>query len=315
MSEKMRSKDMTDQYIAYPKALKLLTESLNATPEEIAAWVWMGPENGGLSAFLNANELDSPPRFRYDLGDGDFDYISPLMACWFHADDIANFEPSDRYITGKALLKRWKKQPGIKAKSFIRARISESRLQDIHPIFGGTQGTFSGDDTFPPLKSGLFVLCDVEKIEAEDFSDDSVSVEEEFREHLPRKDSQDLELQKPEKDRKQDKNTDFSDELASAFDPLLLSGIAKMFPVVKGDEQANIKKWKNLASKASVNGLDKAKTKKGRGRAQSLFDPFKVSEWLLTKKYGYTQEMAYRKLAKNLPPRSADLKEVILGYI
>lgn len=106
-------------YIAYPKAIKLLGERLDATPEELAAWIWFGSDDGGLTAYLNANELNPPPQFYYSYCNQEcFDYISPLMACWFHIDDINNFQPKDRYITMKALAKRWGKQPNIRNRSF-----------------------------------------------------------------------------------------------------------------------------------------------------------------------------------------------------
>ena len=62
------SQGLPVQYVAYPKAIHRLSERLNATPEELAAWVWVGPKDGGLSAYLNVNELDPPPRFHYDIG-------------------------------------------------------------------------------------------------------------------------------------------------------------------------------------------------------------------------------------------------------
>ncbi|MBN8476057.1 hypothetical protein [Sulfuritalea sp.] len=162
---------MGADYIAYPKAMAMLAGQLDATPEELAAWVWMGPKDSGIAAYLNANELDPPPRFHYDLGNGDdFDYVSPLMACWFNAEDIAQFEPTDRYITGQTLIERWSRQPGLQAEAFIRAKIAESRLLDAHPIFGSTQGTCPEQSGFPPLASGLFLLAHVEAIEAEDFA-------------------------------------------------------------------------------------------------------------------------------------------------
>lgn len=156
-------------YIAYPKAIHLLIARLGATPEELAAWVWSGPKDGGLAAYMNANELDPPPRFFYAVGSDSHDYIAPLMACWFRADDIEQFEPADRYIGGAALIERWSKQAGLHATGFIQAKIAESRLLDIHPIYGGTRGTFSEHPDWPPLESGLFPLSQVEQIEAEDF--------------------------------------------------------------------------------------------------------------------------------------------------
>ncbi len=158
------------RYIAYPKAMHRLAARLVATPEEVAAWVFWGPENSGLAAYVNANELDPPPRFHFGFG-GDSDYVSSLMGSWFSEDEIALFEPAERYITGEALIQRWKDMPGIQAEAFILAKIRESRLQDIHPMFGGTRGTFQEHDDFPPLTSGLVMVSQVEQVEAEDFAE------------------------------------------------------------------------------------------------------------------------------------------------
>lgn len=160
------------QYIAYPKAMKLLSERLDATPEELAAWLFFGPKLGGLTAYLNANELNPPPKFNYGYhtGSSTSDYIAPLMSCWFIADDIANFKPTERYITGKALIERWGEQPSIHPQVYILAKIRESRLIDCHPIYGGTEASFSDIGVLPPLETGLFALSQIEQIEAEDFS-------------------------------------------------------------------------------------------------------------------------------------------------
>lgn len=158
-------------YVAYPKAMRQLTARLDATPEELAAWTWLGPKDGGIAAYVNANELYPPPRFFYATGGDSHDYIAPLMACWFKVDDIDQFEPADRYITGAALIERWGQRPGLHALAFIQAKIAESRLLDIHPIFGGTRGTFSEHSDWPPLESGLFPLAHIVQIEVEDFGD------------------------------------------------------------------------------------------------------------------------------------------------
>lgn len=190
------------KYIAYPKAMKLLAERIDATPEEVAAWLFFGsesePELGGLTAFLNANELDPPPKFYYNVGNGDsFDYLSPLMACWFREEDIANFKPDDRYITGSALIERWSKQLGIQPEAYILAKIRESRLQDYHPLYGGTKATSSESEFLPPLETGLFALSHIEEIEAEDFSnDESDSIVSKHAGHL----NHDLDMQKQAND-------------------------------------------------------------------------------------------------------------------
>lgn len=160
-------------FIRYLNARKILAHRLKATPDEIAVWIWMGR----LKAYIGVGELDPPPRFNYDLGDGgDFDYLSPLMALWFRENDIINFQPkpADRFITGKALIERWREQAENQPEAFIWAKIAESRLLDAHPIFGTTQGFFSDGASNPPLESCLFTLFHVEKIEEEDFGERDV---------------------------------------------------------------------------------------------------------------------------------------------
>lgn len=158
------------QYIAYPKAMAQLKTRLGATVEELAAWILRGPDDGGLTAYMNANELDPPPRFYYTVGSENPDYVAPLMACWFAPHEIDQFSPTERYMTGQALIERWSARPSLHAVAFICAKIAESRLLDIHPIYGGTRGTFAEHSDWPPLESGLFAVSQVEHIEATDFA-------------------------------------------------------------------------------------------------------------------------------------------------
>jgi len=159
----------TPLYIPYSQAIKQLDKRLNATHEELAAWIWLASGEGceGLKAYLNANEIDPPEDFFYEYDEVDHDYLGPLMYCWFRAIDIADFTPSERFITGNELIKRWS-AAGIQPEDYIRARIAESRLVEIHPITGGSQGRFPENDGFPPLGTGLFTLSSVEGIEAEE---------------------------------------------------------------------------------------------------------------------------------------------------
>ena len=235
-------------YIAYPKAMALLAGRLNTTPEELAAWVWMGPEHGGLAAYLNANELDPPPRFHYYPANGDdFDYLSPLMACWFSEDDIAHFDPTDRYITGQTLIERWSRQPGLQAEAFIRAKIAESRLLDAHPIYGSTQGTCPEQPGFPPLESGLFLLAHVEAIETEDFA-----------------------------------AIDVRDEPAnSPCQPVSAWQIRQYFLVIR-NEDANDKWWKEKMANAERYGLLDCRIGEGKkGPGGSLWRPDLIAGWLV----------------------------------
>ena len=100
------------RYTPYPKAMKNLANRFGATPDELAAWVFMGKNDNGLVAYLNANELDPPPRFSFHDRDpssnNDFDYVAPLMACWFDEAELAAFTARDRYVTGAMLCERWR---------------------------------------------------------------------------------------------------------------------------------------------------------------------------------------------------------------
>ncbi len=168
--------EVRERYIAYPGAFLQLQQRLAATPEEMAAWVFLGPDLGGLSAYLHANELKQHPRFHYEemdagLPGADLDYLMPLQACWFVLSEVQSFAPKTRYITGRDLIERWSKVPGLSAAAYIDAKVRESRLVDLHPLSGGTRAgrDGSGKDALPPVEAGLFSVAEVEAIEAEDF--------------------------------------------------------------------------------------------------------------------------------------------------
>lgn len=165
-------------FVAYPKAMGQLAQRLNATPEELAAWVFWGPELGGIAAYLNANELDPPPRFSFPSAIGEVEYLPYLMRSWFMEEDLRQFVPKERFITGQALINRWGTRPGIHAEAYIRAKIAESRLMETHPLTGFTQATDPEDKDLPPMTSGLFALSDVEKVEEEDFPEGAGQIDQ-----------------------------------------------------------------------------------------------------------------------------------------
>lgn len=235
------------EYIAYPRAMKRLRERLGATPEEVAAWVFWGETQGGLVAYTNANELDPPPKFGFFYTMGD-DYISPLMACWFRRDDIEAFEPDERYITGKALIERWSKEPDIEPKAFVQAKIEESRLRHMHPNFGGTRATWPEQESFPPMESGLFALSRVEAIEADDFGADE-GIEE---------------------------------SAAGSCQPVGAALIRQNFRVIRDADQ-NEKWWKEKMADAKRYGLLGCRVGEGKkGRAGgSLWRPDMIAGWLV----------------------------------
>lgn len=155
-------------------ALTLLRQRLaRVSTEELAMWVFDGPESGGLAAFVAVNELDPPPRFCFQAfasTDNSQDFVALLMACWFMRTTIENFQPARRYITGHALRVRWSADPDISVNAFVRSKIAESRLQDGHPIFGLTRGTLGDIEGAPSWESGMFDLAEVEAIEATDLA-------------------------------------------------------------------------------------------------------------------------------------------------
>jgi hypothetical protein len=167
------------RYIAYPKAMQLLSDRLSAAPAELAAWVFFGPESGGIAAYLNANELDPPPRFGYGMVDptaADLDYLLPLSACWFDQAELSAFMPGGRYITGQGLIDRWAGNRWVQTPAdFIQIKVAESRLRDMHPIRGMTQGSIPGDTSLPQITDALFLLENVQQIEQEDFGPSDIS--------------------------------------------------------------------------------------------------------------------------------------------
>lgn len=165
------------EYISYPIAMRLLREQLEATPEELAAWLFYSPHSGRLTAYLNADELGQQNKFSYATYNmpGEYDPVAPLMHCWFIAAEIANFHPTERYCTGKALIERWSKQPDISPKAHIQAKIWGSKLEDFRPVYMGLSDAVYGFGTTPPpIETGLFALSQIEKIEADEFGSEKV---------------------------------------------------------------------------------------------------------------------------------------------
>jgi hypothetical protein len=183
-------------YLPFPLALERLRKRLGASPHEVAAWLFLssrtrarpegmpaqsesaltpGPERGDLRAYLHVNELEDPPRFSFDpllpdTASAPLDYLAPLAACWFRREDLDRFVPEDRFITGSDLVARWSGVADLDVGAFIRAKILESRLQDLHPITGGTRAALPSDPTLPTMETGLFAVSEIEAIEREDLA-------------------------------------------------------------------------------------------------------------------------------------------------
>jgi len=234
------------EYIAYPMAMKILADRLQATPEELAAWIFMGPESGGITAYRHANELNPPPRFYFDCCMGE-DYLSPLMACWLRQDELDRFEPADRYVTGAALLERWGEFPSIQTRAYIEAKIAESRLIDVHPTCGGTRGSNPERDDFPPLEQGLFCVAEIEAIERDDFGAGPAT-----------------------------------DERSPSSCVAVTAMPIKLHFAVYADSHRNSEWWSKQMRNAMSNGLAECRVGSGRrGSKGSLWRPDLIAAWLL----------------------------------
>lgn len=162
-------------YIPYPQAFNLLSARLNATPAEIAAWVHMWPDDvDGLAAYIDVNELTPPTEFTFDQCKGDGDYIFHLMTCWFLTNDVTNFEPEERFVTGQQLIEHWGKKNGIQVKAFIRAKIAEKRLIDYQPIMDERQKCSKENSS--SIEPALFRWSHVEAVDKEDFGIDQLDI-------------------------------------------------------------------------------------------------------------------------------------------
>ena len=161
------------RYVPYPMAMQILVRRMSATPGELAIWIWLGPEAGGLKAYEFWERPGRKRRLRFPdgfdgAGEPCFDYMPTLMGAWFASRDVEQFKPQDRYMSGEALIARWAEVPGLNARAFVRAKIAESRLQDLHPVTGGTEGSGPTNQRLPPVEQGFFSVAEIEVIERED---------------------------------------------------------------------------------------------------------------------------------------------------
>ena len=164
----------TSRFIPYPQAFKLLEKRLSASPEEIAAWVYLGQNEGGLAAYIDINNSSGPSRFHFKYGLREESYLAQLMSSWFLAGDVTGFQPEDRFITGRQLIEHWQKQSAIQVDAFIKAKIDENRLRDLQPIVSTSQ--WCKESSAPSLDSALFPWSEIEVIDSVDFGQDPYDI-------------------------------------------------------------------------------------------------------------------------------------------
>jgi hypothetical protein len=153
-------------FISYPRTKALLAQHLNASEEEIAQWISIGSENGGLDAYVDIHRQEDAHRFSFEHPKfyKDCDYITPLINLHFKNADIERFQPTTRFITGKALLKRWTGlygHEGQAKENIVR------RLIARHPIAGAPENSWDENETASIL-SALFDLSQIREIEEQD---------------------------------------------------------------------------------------------------------------------------------------------------
>lgn len=259
--------DVPVVWLSYPQAMRRLADAHDASPEELAGWIW----DDSLMAYLHANELGASEQFTYAtdfVGDVSLDYVAPLSACWFKQTDIDSFEPCCRYITGAVLLERWREQPYFQGEKHIWSLVEDERLSDLHPIAGGTQASFPGESHYPPLSAALFELAEVERIEAEDFG----------------------------------RNTPQEAPCQSPYRPLTVDELAEYF-IVKGHGAINRDAWRKMARAAGQNGLADCRVGQGRkGPGGSLWRADLVASWLVGRKRGARlNEAQVRRALERIP--------------
>jgi hypothetical protein len=98
-------------------------------------------------------------------------------------------------------------------------------------------------------------------------------------------------------------------ELAALFDPVGAAQLEKMFPSAKIESEG---RWKDWVERANRNGLKDA-AKEDR----ALFNPYYAAKWWLREKKpdGWDLARCNRVLAKNLPARSVDKKQMVTGEL
>lgn len=154
-------------YIPYPAASKFLAERWGITVEELAALLWLGREDGGLTAYRNANEFTDPPKVLF-LKDEPQDLFCLLAICWFKQSDLEDFKPLHRFVSGKTLRERWENKLGIPVESFIQAKIEESRLLDFSILSNSSSQDTLSNLEVTQFDNVLFLIEHVEAIETED---------------------------------------------------------------------------------------------------------------------------------------------------
>lgn len=152
-----------EKLIGLPLALSRLSERLGASQEEIAAWVFMTEHDGGLRAYEPQYHPEEFQRFYFEP-EMNPNYLSLLFDCWFDEQEIANFEPRERFISGATCLEVLKDLTGGAPNVLLSEMVSARKITDMHPICGATKASSLTDTSLPEIESGLFSVDEVEHL-------------------------------------------------------------------------------------------------------------------------------------------------------
>lgn len=146
----------------FSRAYESLARKFGASKEELAVWIFLGPDDGGLRAY---KENGGVYRFYFEP-EMDNDYVALIHSCVFDERELSLFTPKDRFLTGEELLVSLALELGDSARSFLKSKIDDGSLVDIHPIKGGTDAGNSDSCDLPRMETGLFSLAQIQEMES-----------------------------------------------------------------------------------------------------------------------------------------------------
>ncbi len=166
VSDSESESDKADEknYLAFPAALERLRRRLNTSMQEIAAWILIGPDEGGLTAFSKPRYSSGVSRFQF-RPEMEPDYESLLFNCWFAEVEIESFNPRERFMSGKALIARWKDSVEENARDFIQSKVIAGDLTDLHSFKLGKEAAAPASEGSVGLETGLFAMSQIEAVE------------------------------------------------------------------------------------------------------------------------------------------------------
>ena len=170
------SHNLEDKYLEFPEAYVSLSSKLcnQPTREEICMWIFEGKKDGGLQAYVknvNTDELIPFPSTAWMTKTKLDDCVNDLRRFYFNNNEIQEFTPRTRWITGKELFNRWCFSVGLeKTEQLINDNLitawddsNETRLIGFNP---GIALPLPDESIKPVLKhDSLFSLTAIEEIE------------------------------------------------------------------------------------------------------------------------------------------------------